>query len=266
MFENIRAEMAELYRFRELLFTMAGRDIRIKYKQSIMGVLWAFLMPALVVSAGILVRYGYAILSKTQLNSADVLAVCVKAVPWAFAVSSIRFACNSLIGNSGLVTKVYFPKEIFPFSAVLSQLVDFGVSSALIAAMLVIAGVGFHLVSAVWLAVLILTLLLLVTGTALLVSAASLFFRDVKYVVEVLLTFGIFFTPVLYDVETFGPRARLLLLNPIAPVLEGFRLCLIQQRSPEPAWLSYSFVIGLALLAGSYVFFKRLEPLFAEYI
>ena len=98
------------------------------------------------------------------------------------------------------------------------------------------------------------------------VAAGSLFFRDVKYIVEVLLTFGIFFTPVFYDVRMLGDKGKWLLLNPVAPVLEGLSACIVRQQSPDLFWLAYSVGFAAVSLLGGYVFFKHLEPAFAESI
>jgi lipopolysaccharide transport system permease protein len=257
--------IAELFRYRELLYMIVYRDIRIKYKQSVMGLLWAVLMPALVVAAGIIVKYGYSVTSGHPLDIRDAASVAVKSVPWAFLVASIRFASTSLIGNPNLVTKIYFPKEIFPFAAVGSQLFDLAIASVVLAVILGFAGVGASW-QLLWIPVLLASMTLLAVGIGTIVSAGSLFFRDVKYIVEILLTFGIFFTPVFYDVELFGDRGALLLLNPAAPLLEGFRSVVVMHQAPDAAWLLYSSVIGLLVTIAGYTMFKKLEPSFAESI
>ena len=113
---------------------------------------------------------------------------------------------------------------------------------------------------------LLLAIVVLATGIGMVVSAASLFFRDVKYLVEVLLTFGIFFTPVFYDVRMLGAKGKWLLLNPVAPILDGLGACVARHQAPDLAWLAYSSGFGLAVLLGGYAFFKHLEPAFAESI
>ena len=109
--------LRELAQYRDLLYMLTWRDIRIKYKQSIMGFMWAIFMPLLIVSAGVLVRYAFSRLSGVPLAWKDIAEVSVKAVPWAFFVSSIRFSTLSLIANTNLVTKIYFPRELFPLAA-----------------------------------------------------------------------------------------------------------------------------------------------------
>src|SRR5271157_3583793 len=100
-------ELRQLYKYRELLYTLAYRDIKVRYKQTVMGFLWAILMPVLIVMAGMVVRYAYALASGKPIETADIVGVAVKSVPWAFLVSSVRFGCNCLVGNSNLVTKIY---------------------------------------------------------------------------------------------------------------------------------------------------------------
>ena len=124
----MKEELQELYKYRELLYMITYRDIKVRYKQSIMGFLWAILMPILIVMSGVVVRYAYAMVAHAPLKTADIASVAIKSVPWAFIVSSIRFSCNSLTGNRELVVKIYFPKEIFPMAAVLACLFDFFVA------------------------------------------------------------------------------------------------------------------------------------------
>ena len=261
----MKEALSELYRYRELLRMITYRDIQIKYKQSIMGLFWAILMPALVVVAGLLVKYVYATTSGGSLNLDDAATIAVKSIPWAFVVASIRFASTSLIGNAGLVSKIYFPKEILPFAAVGSQLFDLAVASVMLVVILFIARIGASW-QLMWVPALLVILIMLTAGVAMIVSAASLFFRDVKYIVEVLLTFGIFFTPVFYDIETLGEKGRFLLVNPVAPILEGFRSVVVLHRGPDLRWLIYSTVVGLCITVYAYLMFKKLEPSFAESI
>jgi lipopolysaccharide transport system permease protein len=261
----MREELREFYKYRELLYMITYRDIKVRYKQSIMGFLWAILMPILIVLAGLVVRYAYALATHAPLNTGDIASVAVKALPWAFVVSSIRFASTSLINNKELVTKIYFPKEIFPMAAVLASLFDLLIASAAMTILLLVMQVGWSRYL-LWTPVLLLAMVMLVAGIGVIVSAASLFFRDVKFIVEVLLTFAIFFTPVFYDASMLGDKGKWLLLNPIAPILDGFGASIARHQSPNLPWLAYSFGLALMALLGGYVFFKHLEPGFAESI
>lgn len=262
----MKEELQELYKYRALLYMITYRDIKVRYKQSIMGFMWAVLMPTLIVMAGIVVRYAFALAAHMPLKTEDITGVAVKSLPWAFFVSGIRFGCNSLIGgNQNLVTKIYFPREIFPLAAVMSSLFDFLIASGALVIFLFVVRNGWS-IYLIWVPLLLLTLVILTAGIGMLVSAASLFFRDVKYIVEVLLTFGIFFTPVFYDIDMLGEKGRWLLLNPVAPILDGLSACVSRHQSPDLFSFVYSFSFSMVALLGGYIFFKHLEPAFAESI
>jgi lipopolysaccharide transport system permease protein len=258
-------ELQELYRYRELLYMITYRDIKVRYKQSIMGFFWAILMPTLVVLSGVVVRYAYAMVAHAPLKTADIASVAIKSVPWAFIVASIRFTCNSLTSNHNLVTKIYFPKEIFPMAAVLACLFDFFVAFVTLVIFLAFIKIGVS-IYLLWVPVLLATMVLFCMGIGMIVSAASLFFRDVKYIVEVFLTFGIFFTPVFYDVSMFGQRGKWLMLNPVAPLLDGLSASIAHHESPDVHWYLYSLVFSLVAFLSGFVLFKHLEPAFAESI
>jgi len=255
----------ELIEYRHLLFMLTWRDIKIKYKQSIMGFMWAVFMPMIIVAAGILVKKAFSMLSGNPMDLAQLASVSVKAIPWAFFVSSIRFATNSLTGNMNLVTKIYFPREVFPLSAVLSNLFDFGVAAAVLIVILAIAGIGAS-IYLLWLPALLILLISLAAGMGMLLACANLFFRDVKYIVEVILTFGIFFTPVFYEASMFGKWAPVLLLNPVGAILESINDVVVLHRAPDAFWLGYSAVWAIGGLLVAWNIFHRAEFAFAENI
>src|SRR5882724_9276733 len=132
----------ELIKRRDLLYMIAWREIKIRYKQSVVGFFLAILLPAVVVGAGILVRYGMSALSGKPVSAEAIAGVTVKALLWAFFAGAMRFASTSLIGNSNLVTKIYMPREIFPIAAILSQLIDLGIASLIVAIALWVTGYG----------------------------------------------------------------------------------------------------------------------------
>jgi lipopolysaccharide transport system permease protein len=253
----------ELIEYRHLLLMLAWRDIRIRYKQTVMGFLWALLMPALIVAAGILVRKVFAVAQGAPLDATATASVAVRALPWAFLVGSIRFATVSLTGNSTLVTKVYFPREVLPLAAVLAHLFDFAVATAVLAVVLGALGItpSVHLA---WVPVLLALLVLMTAAAGMLLACANLFFRDVKYLVEVVLTFGIFFTPVLYDARMIGDWAPLLIANPVGAVLEGLNDAIVLHATPNLLWLAYAAIWAVPGFLLSAALFHRAEPLFAE--
>jgi lipopolysaccharide transport system permease protein len=257
----MRRALRDLWQHRELLYLLTLRDVTIRYKQSVMGILWALLMPAIVVAAGIVIRI--VITGGSQVFVSDISSVIVKALPWTFFVASIRFGTGSLTGNSNLVSKLAFPKEVFPLAAVLACGFDFLVASTVAVPILLFAGIDIGL-QMLWALPLIAILALFTIGLSLLLAAGNLFFRDVKFIVEVMLSFAIFFTPVLFDIGMLGPYADVALYNPVAPLLEGLRSSIVMGQAPDLGWSGYSLAISLLTLSLGYWAFKRMEYLFAE--
>ncbi len=273
----------EIWRYRELLYQLTLRDIRIRYKQAVMGFAWAVFMPALIVAAGALVRFAMAYVGGGAVARAEIAGMAVKALPWSFFVGAIGFATGSLTGNLPLVSKIYFPREVLPLSATLAQAFDSTIGTITVAIFLPFLGIHYTLAAA-WAPVLALLIALLTAGAALFLGCANLFFRDVKYIVQVLLTFGIFFTPVFFEPRMFGPvGARLMMLNPLAPLLEGLRLCVVEGHNLAvplaqlgahgrlvPVWtpwyLAYSALWAVLGLLWSALLFHRSEAVFAEYV
>jgi ABC-type polysaccharide/polyol phosphate export permease len=257
--------LKELLKYRDLLYMITLRDIRVKYKQSVMGIMWAVLMPIIICLAGLLVKEGMSLLSNKPISMPDVGFILVKSIPWAFFVSSVRFSANSLLANANLITKIYFPKAIFPVAAVISQLFDLVVASLLLCVILTFMRFGVS-VNLLWVPVLLIMLILFTMGLGALLSAANLFYRDVKYLVEVVLTFAIFVTPVFYNVSMFGKWGNLLLLNPVAPILEGLGSCVVLHSRPEIRWMAYSAVVSVGVAVFGFICFRKMESFFAERI
>src|SRR5262245_8132695 len=226
----------EVVRSRDLLYMLTWRELRIRYKQSVMGFMWALLMPAIITLAGVMLRVAASHFSGEALEGADIGAIAVKSLPWAFFVGSLRFGTASLTSNASLVTKIKFPRLVFPLASVLTALADLAVASPLVILLLPFLGVRLSW-TMLWAPVLLLILVVFTAGICVLLSAANLFFRDVKYLVEVFMTFAIFFTPVLYDVDMVGHWRDLLLLNPVAPLLDGLARAVVQGRQPDLPWI-----------------------------
>ena len=261
----LREMWNELIDYRQLIYMLTWRDIKIKYKQTIMGFFWAILMPMLIVSAGVLVRKAFSMVSGKPVELQELASITVKALPWSFFISSIKFGTSSLVGNGNLVTKIYFPREVFPISAVLANLFDFFVASTMLILILAFSGVGLS-VQLFWVPVILVLLIVTTTGLSMIFSCANLFFRDVKYIVEVIVTFAIFFTPVFYDASMLGKWEPVVLLNPIATLLESLNAVVVLQEPPNLPWLGYAAVWAAVSFILSWVVFHRAEVYFAENI
>jgi ABC-type polysaccharide/polyol phosphate export permease len=252
--------VAEQWEYRELLVRMTARDLLLRYKQTVMGFGWAIFMP-LVNTAIFSVIF-------TRVATIDVgtpypvYAFC-GLVAWNFFASSLRFSVTSLTSNPSLVTKVYFPREIFPFSAVLVSIVDFAVSATVLAALML-----YYRVDVGWpilmLPVVFLAIVIFTAATSLLVSMANLFYRDVKYLFEIVIAVWMFATSVVYPIGRVGGRlGAALALNPMTHLIDAFRAVLLDQRMPGLAF-GITFAASIALLAVAWVTFHLAEFDFAE--
>jgi ABC-type polysaccharide/polyol phosphate export permease len=274
---DLREIVAELLQSSDLIRQITLRDIRIRYKQALFGFAWALLLPGAVVTAGVAVRYAVSYVSGRNLDTTQIADMVVKAVPWAFFVGCLSTATGSLVANISLVTKIYFPREVLPLGSVLAQSFDSMIGAVIVAILLPLLGVSASM-HWLWVPVLLALLWMLALAAGLFLSCANIRFRDVKYLVQVFLTFGIFATPVILDATMFGPRgSRLMMLNPLSPILEGLRLSVVQHHnllSPlvapggflfwRPWYLAYSAAWAIGGLLFSAIVFHRSERRFAE--
>lgn len=259
------AHLRQLYRSRELLYMLVWRDIRVRYKQSIMGFLWAILLPSIIVIAGVAVRFAMSSYSGQPVSLPEIGSVMVRSCPWAFVLSALKFSTNCLTANPSLVTKIAFPKEVFPIASTVTALFDMLIAFVAVLAILIVAGLPLTF-GALWALPQVLIAFALCLGLGFVLSAGNLFYRDVKYLVDAVLPFAIFFTPVLYTLADTGKWAKLIRLNPMSPLLEGIAGSIVSGAAPDPWWTLYSLLWAAVLLLGGYALFKRLEDDFAESI
>jgi len=214
----------EVYEYRELLLALVGRDIRVRYKQAVMGALWAFLTPLVAILAGIVVRFAVAWLQGGAMpNLVDIASVMVKTLPYMTFIGILSGTTGGLIGGMQLATKIYFPRQIVPLTSVCITLFDRMIGALLVVLILVLLP-GSPLQFTWYLLLVPVCVMLLVMcglGIGLLFGSANLFLRDVKYIVGVFIQFGIFVTPVYLGLHEFPPFVRnAMLLNPASALLE----------------------------------------------
>lgn len=241
------------------------RDIRIRYKQAAMGFMWALFMPMMAVLAGIVIKKVMAVVSGNPMDLAGIVSISVKVLPWTFFISALRFSVQSLVGNMNLVTKIYFPREVLPLASVIACLFDFFVASLTLSVLLIIMRIGVS-IYILWVPLLLIFLILFTAGLGLLLSSGNLFYRDIRYIVQIILMFGIFFTPVYYEAAILGKWKTLLLLNPLASILEAINNSVVLHKMPEPFWFAYAGVTSVLIFITGLRIFHKNEPLFAENI
>jgi ABC-type polysaccharide/polyol phosphate export permease len=247
--------------FRELLWAITRRDLALRYRNAVMGFGWAVAVPLLHMMMFSL------IFTRVVPLGTDVpypLFAFSGLLPWNLFASSLRFGATSLTANPHLVTKVYFPREVLPFSTVLVALVDFAVASSLLALLMIHYGYGLTL-AALALPLVLIVQLAFTAALTLLVSMATLFYADVKYVLELGITVWMLATSVVYPVERVGGAlGALLSLNPMTPIVEAYRSVLLRgELPPAGPFFAVSVASALALFA-SWLIFHRAELRFAE--
>jgi lipopolysaccharide transport system permease protein len=263
-------DLREVWRYRELLWFLTWRDIKLRYKQTALGVAWAVLQP-LFTMAVFTVFFGK--LGKLPSDGKPyALFVLAALLPWQLFAYALTQSSNSLVAEQRLITKVYFPRLIVPVASVLSGLVDFLVAFCLMAVMMAAGPVfGWFTVTptAAVLAIPIFTLFAVLTALAvgLWLSALNVQYRDVRYTIPFLTQFWMFLTPVAYSASLVPPAYRLLYgLNPMAGVVEGFRWALLNTDAPDWGMMAVSAGVVLVLLAGGLFYFRRMERTFADVV
>jgi lipopolysaccharide transport system permease protein len=262
--------LREVWRYRELLWFLTLRDIKLRYKQTALGVCWAVLQP-LFTMAVFTIFFGK--LGKLPSDGRPyALFVLAALLPWQLFAYALTQSSNSVVAEHRLITKVYFPRLIVPVASVLSGLVDFLVAFGLMIAMMAVGPLfGWFAIkpTAAVLAIPIFTLFAVLTALAvgLWLSALNVQYRDVRYTIPFLTQFWMFLTPIAYAASLVPSRYRLIYgLNPMSGVVEGFRWALLNTDAPDWGMMAVSAVVVLILLAGGLCYFRRMERTFADLV
>jgi lipopolysaccharide transport system permease protein len=255
--------LAEVWKFRELLYFLTWRDIKVRYKQTALGALWAIIQPFMT-----MVVFSFVFGRLAKMDSEGIpypIFNYAALLPWTYFSHSLDAASNSLVGSAHLITKVYFPRLVIPVSSVLSGLVDFAIAFFVLIGMMV-----FYQIQPGW-AILLLPLFLLLAlitalGVGLWLSALNVKYRDVRYAIPFLMQFWLFASPVVYPSSLLEqPWLTLYGLNPMVGVVEGFRWALLGTDPPK-GMIFISFFVSLAILISGAYYFRRIEKGFADVI
>jgi len=254
----------EVWNFRELFYFFIWRDIKIRYKQTVLGALWAIIQPfftmvvftiffgnfAKVPSEGI----PYPVFSYSAL------------VPWTFFSGALGSSGNSLIGNSNLLTKVYFPRFAIPASAALSGILDFFIASILLFGIMIYFHIPLSLDLLFW-PVLVIPLIFLALGLGMIFSSLNVKYRDIKYTIPFLIQLGLFVTPVIYPISILPDKYKLFVaLNPMTGIIEAFRSTVIPNKQIDFWLLLYSVIVSLLIFLFGLMYFRKTEKEFADLV
>ena len=257
-------DFKELWRYRELVFFLTWRDIKVRYKQALLGVSWAILQPLLTMVIFTLI---FGVLLKTPSENVPYPLFSLTALlPWQLFATALQRSSVSLVGNANLLTKIYFPRLAIPLSSVFAALVDFGVS------FIVLLGVMFYYRywpgwNILWLIPMILLALLTALAVGLWLSALNVQYRDVQHMVPFIIQVWMYASPIVYPIETIpeGTWRYLYSLNPMVGVIQSFRWVLLGGTPPDLTSLISIAVVMIILISGLF-YFKKMEKTFADIV
>ena len=257
-------QLRALWEYRELLYFLTWRDIKVRYKQTTLGAAWAIIQPffAMVVFS---IFFGRLAKVPSDGLPYPIFAYCAL-LPWQLFAHSLGEAANSLVGSQSLITKVYFPRLVIPISAVLAGVVDFAISFVVLLGMILYYGI---VPSAAVMTLPLFVLLAVATAltAGLWLSALNVQYRDVRYTIPFLTQFWLFASPVAYPSSLVPERWRVLYgLNPMAGVIEGFRWALLGKGSGPGPMLTVSVLVTIVLLISGAYYFRRMEKTFADVV
>lgn len=257
----------DLWRYRELFYILSWRDVKVKYKQTVLGVLWAILRPLLTM---IVFTFVFGKVAKMDTNSAVPYSIIVFAglLPWQFFSNALTECSNSLVGNTNLITKVYFPRLIIPASSIITSFIDFLISFVILLALFVVYGylppAEIFFMPLFWVMAFLASF-----GPGLYLTALNVKYRDFRYIIPFIVQFGLFISPVGYSSSQIPEKWQgLYALNPMVGVIDGFRWCIVKD-APNPM-LHYPFYISLGVTFFfvwlSIYQFRKMEKNFADMI
>lgn len=260
-----RRYWADLWRYRELFYFLAWRDILVRYKQTIVGVAWAGIRPLLTMGVFTLVFGKFANLPSDGVPYP--ILVFAALLPWQYFSTAVSEGSNSLVSNAGMISKIYFPRLIVPVGVVVVGMVDFLISLTILALIMALYGVspGWKVL---WLPIFMIIAVVLTSATTILFAALNVRYRDFRYIAGFIVQFGLYASPVGFSMSIVPERWQALYaLNPMVGVIEGFRWCLTGTEAPlNVAFVGMSAAISISLLVCAVAYFRATERTFADVI
>ena len=257
-------DFKEVWNYRELLYFFTWRDLKVRYKQTLIGVLWAILQPLITM---VVFTVFFAKLAHIPSDGVPYpIFVYVGLLFWQFFSSALSETSNTLIANQSIITKVYFPRLILPLSAVLTKFVDFAIASIILIGLMIYYGYVPHLSGFFLIPLLLLITFMISVGSGLCLASINVKYRDVRYALPFFIQILLFITPVIYPASIAGQYSWVLALNPMTGVIQSARAALLGTTPINWLLLSISFIVCLVILAIGILYFKKVERYFADII
>ena len=257
-------DVSRLAQYRDLLYTLSVHRIKVRYKQSVLGIAWAILQP---LSLMLIYTVIFSLIARMPSDGAPYAVFAYAALlPWTTFSTALTNSTNSLVSHSHLVTKVYFPREILPLTYVVAAIFDFLIASSVFIGLIIYYHVALT-TNALYAVPIIAVLAIFTTAMSLFFSATQVRFRDIGVAMPLLLQLWMFATPVVYPLSAVPVRLRAAYsLNPMVGLIENFRQVMLYGRAPDLRLLGIAALVSTILLVASYVYFKRVEATIADII
>lgn len=253
--------LKELYEYRQMIYSLVRKDLRGRYKGSVLGFLWTFINPLLQLVVYTLV---FSVIMRSG-HDQYYIYLFVALVPWIFFSSCVTGGSSSILMNKDMIKKIYFPREIMPISYVTSAFVNMLFSFIVIFGVLIVSGFGINPVALLFLPIIMIVEYILCLGIALIASAITVYFRDLEYILGIVSMAWTYLTPVMYGIEDVPEKLQPFLnMNPMTPIVVAYRDILYYKHIPHVSTLIWAFVLGVAIVVIGYVLFRKLQRGFAE--
>lgn len=260
-------ELRALIKWRELLWQMTNREIKARYKQSVLGYFWVILNP---LAQMLVMSFAFSLILRIPTKSAENIPYSIflytALLPWSLFANSLSSACISLVASSNLITKIYFPRSILVLSTVTAKIIDFLFAATILIAYLIVYQIPINL-NILWAIPIFLVQQIFTLGLSLFFAAANLLYRDIQYLLSLVLTLWMYLTPIIYPADLVPQKFRFVYqLNPMSVIVNAYRQVILGGGSPKYSSLLIAFIVSFTTLIIGLSYFKSREKVFADNI
>lgn len=261
---KLQENFSMMWEYRELLWNLAHREINQRYKQSVLGYAWVILNPLFQL---IVLDFVFSTVLKIPSQGVPfIIFLAVALLPWNLFATSLTSSVNALIANSSLITKIYFPREILVYSTIIAKIVDFLFSCIV----LVVFFIFFKTIitsTLIWVPVIFAIQIIFTAGLSLILAGLNLFYRDIQYLLNLVIMLWMYLTPVMYPVEIIPDKYRFIFsLNPMSVIINAYRQTVLGGGQPSYSSLAIAFFMSVTVFAIGFYMFKKMEGEFADYV
>lgn len=263
----ILKEISDIIKWRELLVQMIGREVKARYKQSILGYFWIILNPF---AQMLVMSFAFSIILRIPTNAAEHVPysvfLFVALLPWNLFANSLSYACGALVGSASLITKIYFPRTILVLSTIAAKIIDFGLALSVLILYMIFYKIEIN-ANILWVLPIFMIQQIFTLGLALFLAAANLLYRDIQYLLSLVIVLWFYITPVIFPTDLIPEQYRTIMqFNPMAVIINAYRQVVLAGGSPNLTSLGLALSLSMVVLFIGFSYFKSREKIFADNI